>query len=78
MDAKMYQNDMQLKYTWQARHCKRNHANRHHEQLIMIITKCNKTVMAKDCENQEIMAETVIILLYKQVKNYMQMNNNMT
>ena len=29
-------------------------------------------------ENQENMAETVIILLYKQVQNYMQMISNMT
>ena len=29
-------------------------------------------------ENQENMAETDIILLYKQVKNYMQMISNMT
>ena len=28
-------------------------------------------------ENQEIMAETDIILLYKQVQNYMQMISNM-
>ena len=29
-------------------------------------------------ENQENREETVIIMLYKQEKNYMQMNNNMT
>ena len=28
-------------------------------------------------ENQENMAETDILLLYKQVQNYMQMNSNM-
>src|ERR1041385_7992169 len=48
MNANMLTNDMQLKYTWQGRHGKRNHANRHHEQLIIAHAKCNKTLLVQD------------------------------
>ena len=39
---------MGLKYTWQARHGKRNHANRHHGSLVISNAKCNKTTLVPD------------------------------
>src|SRR3954449_1795776 len=48
MNANMHQNDMQLKYTWQVRHAKRNHANRHHGSLVISNTKSYKTLLVKD------------------------------
>ena len=75
----MHQNDMELKYTWQARHGKINHANRHHGLLVISNTKCNKTLLVPDLVKiRKTGAETDIILLYKQVQNYMKMISNMT
>ena len=68
-------NEVDMTYkAWQ-----KNYANRHHEQLIMIITICNKAILAPDLVKiREIGAETDIILLYKHVQNYMQVDSNMT
>src|SRR4051812_10604255 len=48
MDSNMHQNYIQLKYTWQARHGERNHANRHHGLLTISNAKCNKTFLVPD------------------------------
>ena len=75
----MHQNDMQLNYTWQARHGKRKHANRHHGLLAISNAKCNKTILVSDLVKiRKTGVETYIILLYKQVQNYLQMNSTMT
>jgi len=45
----------------------------------MIITICNKAILVPDLvKNRNTRAETDIILLYKHVQSYMQMNSNMT
>src|SRR3954465_9430457 len=60
-------------------HGKKNYANRHHEQLIIAITICNKAILVPDLVKiWKTGAETDINLLYKHVQNYMPKNSNMT
>ena len=57
----------------------KNYANRHHEQLIIVITICNKALLVSDLVKiRKTGAETDINLLYKQVQNYMQLISNKT
>ena len=54
-------------------------ANMHHGSLVISNTKCNKAILVSDLMKiRKTGAETDILLLYKQVQNYMQMISNMT
>ena len=62
----MLQIDMQLSRHGREGTAKKNYANRHHEQLIIAITICNKTLLVSDLVKiRKTGAGTDIILLYK-------------